>query len=163
MGQDTGDAALRGRAPDGLSIVDCARRHRTWRAVDARRSRGRSDRGVVRTVRRASSGRPPVCASATTARHPRRVPDHAGRLHARPRRRWPARLCTIGRAPWNGAQRIPTIGVPADIAAQHGIRIPRPTGRAGRHRLPSDHEYWIFGVPLSSRTFANPFLFGNDR
>ena len=43
--------------------------------------------------------RPPVCASATTARHPRHGPAHTGRLHARPHRRWPASLCTIGRAP----------------------------------------------------------------
>jgi len=57
-----------------MSIVDDARRRRIRQAnrharlAQAQRSRRRTG------VRRASNGRPPVCASATTARHSRHVP-----------------------------------------------------------------------------------------
>ncbi|WP_155647472.1 hypothetical protein [Burkholderia territorii] len=56
-----------------MSIVDDARRRRIRQAkrharlAQAQRSRRRTE------VRRASSGRPPVCASATTTQHPRHV------------------------------------------------------------------------------------------
>jgi len=111
-----------------MSIVDDARRRRIRHTVRHARL-ARAQRSRRRTeVRRASNGRPPVCASATTARYPRHVPAWAGRLHARPRRRWPAALCTIGGPPWNGARRIPTIGVPAGVASQHPGREWRTAG-----------------------------------
>ncbi|WP_175835006.1 hypothetical protein [Burkholderia anthina] len=57
-----------------MSIVDGT--HRRHRRQAIRRAKlARAQRSRRRTeVRRASNGRPPVCASATTARHPRHVP-----------------------------------------------------------------------------------------
>jgi len=146
-----------------MSIVDDARRRRIRQAVRhaklarAQRSRRRTE------VRRASSGRPPVCASATTARHPRHVPAGAGAAscaaapslarhtlyHRRRAVKWPATDTDY----WCACRRC--------IAAS---RLP-----ARRHRVEwcfasaSGHEWTIFVATLSSKTTLDPFLLGNDR
>ncbi|QTD92862.1 hypothetical protein [Burkholderia anthina] len=145
-----------------MSIVDGAHRHHRRQAV--RRARlARAQRSRRRTeVRRASNGRPPVCASATTARHPRHVPARpAGFTRGRAVAGPPLFVPSTARNEMTGDGYRLLVQPPA---------LRRSIGAAGiaaRRRNASSpsglgSEPAIFVVTLSSETTVDPFLIGND-